>query len=114
MTTPEVFQLQAEFCQRMSNASRLQVLNALRSGPSCVSDIAETTGIAPSAVSRHLAVLRGGGLVAAERRGQEMVYAIVNPKVAEICDLMRSVLAEQLRLRASVAEAFESDLSQPH
>jgi DNA-binding transcriptional ArsR family regulator len=59
-------------------------------------------------VSRHLSVLRSGELVTAERNGQEMVYAIVNPKIVEICDLMRTVLAEQLRRHAAVAETFDS------
>ncbi len=110
MSTPEVFKLQAEFCQRMSNAPRLQVLHALRSGPSRVSDLAQTTGMTPAAVSRHLAVLRAGDIVAAERNGQEIVYAIANPKVADICDLMRTVLAEQLRHNATVADSFGSDV----
>lgn len=109
MSTPEVFKLQAEFCQRMSNAPRLQVLHALRSGPSRVADLADATGMAPAAVSRHLAVLRGGNIVTAERNAQEIVYAIANPKVAEICDLMRSVLAEQLRHNATVAESLDPE-----
>ncbi len=106
MTTLEIFKLQAEFCQRMSNAARIQVLHTLRSGPSRVSDLANATGMTPQAVSRHLAVLRGGDLVSAERNGQEIVYAIANPKVVEICDLMRSVLAEQLRHNATVADSL--------
>ena len=108
MSTIEIFKLQAEFCQRMSNPSRIQILHALREGPSRVSDLAAATGMPAGTVSRHLSVLRSGELVTAERNGQEMVYAIVNPKIVEICDLMRTVLAEQLRRHAAVAETFDS------
>lgn len=42
--------------------------------PSTTTSLAQRLELAPATVSQHLAVLRDGGLVAAERRGREVLY----------------------------------------
>ena len=64
-------------------------------------------GISQTATSRQLAVLRNIGLVTVQRQAQENVYQLANPKIGEICDLMRQVLAEQLTHQAEVATRLE-------
>jgi ArsR family transcriptional regulator len=106
MAAPYVFELQADLCKAMSSPVRIQVLHTLRDGPQRVSDIAKATGLAPGQVSRHVAVLRTRGVVAVDRQGRDVVYRIANPKIAEICDLMRAVLAEQASHYAQVSQAL--------
>jgi len=60
-----------------------------------------------TASSRQMAVLRNIGLVSVQRQAQENVYELTNPKIGEICDLMRQVLAEQLTHQAEVATRLE-------
>jgi DNA-binding transcriptional ArsR family regulator len=48
----------------------------LRSGPRTSGEIAERFASSWPTISRHLAVLRAGGLVIAERRGQEIYYEL--------------------------------------
>lgn len=104
-----IFDLQAELCQTMSNATRLRIFHQLRAGPSCVGAIAQETELAQAKVSQHLAVLRWHGIVFAERQGSEIVYRIANPKIVRVCDLMREVLAEQAAQRSELMVAMHSD-----
>ncbi len=60
----------------LADESRVRAVLALTRGPLCVCQIAELLQLAPSTVSRHLSVLRQGGLVDAQKRGRWIYYFI--------------------------------------
>jgi len=60
----------------LADESRVRALIALTRGPLCVCQIAELLQLAPSTVSKHLSILRQGGLVESEKRGRWIYYAI--------------------------------------
>ncbi len=99
-----IFGIQAEFCKAMGNAVRLHILHVLRDRPKSVNEICQETGLIQSSVSRQLACLRNVGVVAAKRNGAEMVYQITDEKIVEVCDLVRSVLVEQIQKRSRSIE----------
>jgi DNA-binding transcriptional ArsR family regulator len=80
----------------MGNASRLQLLHILREGPSTVNDLAQTAGKTPATVSRQLAALRSVGVVVSRRNRQEVVYQLADPKIGDVCDMVRQVLVERI------------------
>jgi len=96
---PSIFDIQADFCKAMGNAGRLHILHSLREHPRTVNEISHETKIPQSSVSRHLACLRRVGVVISERRAGERVYRITDKKIVEVCDLVRSVLTEQINNR---------------
>ncbi len=98
----EIFEAQADFCKTMGNAARLQILHALRQGPATVKDLAEMAGMGPAAASRQLAVLRSVGVVTARRNRQEVIYQLADPKIGEVCDLVRQVLTERIIRRSEI------------
>jgi DNA-binding transcriptional ArsR family regulator len=102
MSSIPIYEIQAELCHTMSNAIRLEIVHFLREGPRRVTEIAQATGHPQSVISRHLGVLRHGGIVTAERHGQDVIYQIANPKIVNICDLMREVLAEEASRRSKL------------
>ncbi len=104
----DIFDLQAELCQTMSNATRIRIVHALRDGPRYVADLAQALGVSQAKVSQHLAVLRAGGVVSAQRQGGQVAYRITNPKIERICDLMREVLAEQAAERVELIQAMKN------
>lgn len=59
---------------RLLGAGRASVL-AETLIPSTTGSLAQRVGLAPATVSQHLAVLRDAGLVAARRRGREVLYS---------------------------------------
>ena len=104
---PLFFEMQAQFCQSLSNATRLQIIDILQEGPKPVNEIAATVGAPQPTVSRHLSVLRSGGLLTSERRGTEVYYEITNPKVVKVCEMMRSILAEREILQLDLLQSIE-------
>jgi len=91
-----IFEFQADFCKSMGHPIRLQLIHTLRNQPKTVIEIMQETGYGQSNISRHLAVLRGIGVVNHERHGNEILYTLADPKIAEICDLVHKTLSEQL------------------
>lgn len=55
---------------------RLEILELLRKGPRSVGEIADQVDVTQQAVSQHLAVLDGAGLVEARREGTRSVYVV--------------------------------------
>ena len=99
--------MQSELCQCMSQPARLQILHLLFEGQKKVGDIANLTGLAQATVSRNLGILRGKGIVLTERHGQEIIYRVANPKMVEVCNLMREVLSEQISERSKMFQINE-------
>ncbi len=97
-----IFDIQAEFCKAMGNPARLQIMHVLRESPLIVNEIVEQTGFSQTMVSRQLAILRAVGVVECQRRGTEMLYQLSDDQIGEVCDLVRKVLAEQIKKRSNV------------
>jgi|APTNR8051073442_1049403.scaffolds.fasta_scaffold00006_351 ArsR family transcriptional regulator len=60
----------------LSDPTRLRLLLALRGGELCACQLIELVGLAPSTVSKHLALLRAAGLVAARKDGRWVHYRL--------------------------------------
>jgi ArsR family transcriptional regulator len=95
----------------MASATRIEIVHVLRDGPLRVSDIVRITGHPQPMISRHLGVLRNGGVVIAQPRARDVVYQIANPKIVNICDLMREVLVEQAAHRSQLLEGSQDEHS---
>ena len=60
----------------LGDATRRRVLELLREGPRAVVDIAADLPVSRPAVSQHLRVLKGAGLVNERRQGTRHLYSI--------------------------------------
>lgn len=100
-----LFDLHAQICQALSNAKRLEILDALRHGERSVGELTAALNIRKANVSQHLAVLRAKGIVVTRRDGQAIYYRLASPRVTRACDLMREVLLERLAQSGHLARA---------
>ena len=73
----------------LADDTRREILEYLRGGPKTSGEIADQFHSSWPTISRHLAVLRSGGLVIAERRGQAIYYEL-NTSVFE--DLVQHLM----------------------
>ena len=73
----------------LADETRRNILEFLRTGPRTSGEIAAQFHSSWPTISRHLAVLRAGGLVVAERRGQAIYYEL-NTSVFE--DLVQHLM----------------------
>src|SRR3982074_2083694 len=60
----------------LADETRRGILDFLRAGPRTSGEIADQFQLTWPTISRHLAVLRAGGLVVTERRGQAIYYEL--------------------------------------
>jgi ArsR family transcriptional regulator len=95
---------QAHICKALSDPKRILIIHALRDGERTVSELAEELKVTPANLSQHLAVMRERGLVACQRRGNNMLYSLSSPKILEACDMVQQVLSEQLERSRHLAK----------
>ena len=71
----------ADLLKALGNRRRLMVLCKLAEhGEMTVNDLAGEVGLSQSALSQHLAKMRGEGLVAFRREAQALWYRIADPR----------------------------------
>lgn len=88
-------QLTATVFKALSDPTRLRILGLLLTGEVCVCHIHETLRISQPKASRHLAYLRGAGLVDARRDGLWMHYRLADlpdPILQSISEMVRHAL----------------------
>jgi ArsR family transcriptional regulator len=71
----------------LSDETRLEILEKLRSGERCVCELTDDLDAAQSRLSFHLRVLRDAGLVSDRKEGRWSYYTIVRDALAEVHDL---------------------------
>src|SRR5438876_10595366 len=84
----------------LADDTRRGILEYLRAGPRTSGEIADQFQSTWPTISRHLAVLRAGGLVIAERKGQAIYYEL-NTSVFQ--DLIQHLLGWMKPLRQAPA-----------
>jgi DNA-binding transcriptional ArsR family regulator len=102
--TEEITNLHAGICSALADPKRILILYALHEKPSNVSDLAEALGITQPTASRHLNMLRERGLVEAHREGQSVINRLDDERVIQALDLLRAVLASNLKSQAVLAD----------
>jgi DNA-binding transcriptional ArsR family regulator len=71
------YEARARIIKALAHPARLFIVEELsRRGERCVCELTEMIGSDMSTVSRHLAVLKGAGLVEDEKRGQMVFYRL--------------------------------------
>ena len=96
----------AAYFQVLSEPTRLQILNLLRTQARNVGELAELCGSTSANVSRHLALLTRHGLVVRESRGNSAYFSIADPSVYQLCDLVCGSIARDLERTAAKRAAF--------
>jgi len=64
----------------LADKTRVRILMALRGGELCVCQVTELMGMAPSTVSKHLAILFQAGLVRSRKADRWVYYRLPDKK----------------------------------
>lgn len=84
----------ARFFRALGDPTRLRLLEFLLHDEHTVGECVEYVGLAQSRVSTHLACLADCGYVQARRDGRRTFYRVIDPRVADLVMLARSLAAD--------------------
>jgi len=92
--TQAKYEARAKIIKAMAHPARLFVVDELsKTGERCVCELTEMIGSDMSTVSRHLAVLKGAGIVEDEKRGQMVYYRLRVKCILDFFECIESVMA---------------------
>lgn len=75
----------------LANEHRLMILCALIEQPLHVSEIGKRVPvITQSALSQHLTLMKAHGIVASDKHGQHITYAIVDTRVEQLIETLKA------------------------
>lgn len=95
-----VLEAVADYFKILSETSRLQILQSLRSGPMNVMELCEETGLGQANLSKHLKVMTQAGILSRQAKGTSAYYEIADPLVFEFCELACGQIGDRLRQQA--------------
>ena len=75
------------FFKMFGDATRLKILFELKSGESCVGELAERLNVTPSAISHQLKALKNMKLVKYRRDGKSLRYSLSDRHVGDITEI---------------------------
>ena len=104
----QIYRMQAEICKTLADPKRLMIVHELRGGELPVGEIAARLGFPQANASQHLAILRKHGVVVTRREGTSVFYRLASGKIAEACNLVRSVLSDQLEGNSNLADLLKT------
>jgi ArsR family transcriptional regulator len=103
----DIFELHANFCRCLSNPIRLIILEVLSKGEKSVGEMAEVSGVTLANISQHLTVLRNHNIVKRRKSGQTVYYSIVDARIIDACNLIRSVLLDTMKRQGKIASGMD-------
>jgi len=89
----------AEVMKALGHPVRLMIVETLSRGERCVAELTDLAGLDISTVSRHLARLKGAGILEDQRRGNCIYYRLLCPCVLEFFSCAESVIESALARR---------------
>jgi DNA-binding transcriptional ArsR family regulator len=90
-----VVELVAQRFRVLGEPARIRLLDALRAGPANVGELAARLSLSQQNTSKHLGVLARAGLVERTRAGNSAVYAISDPTVFTLCEVVCDALRDR-------------------
>ena len=105
-----LYEIKANLFKGLAHPVRIRVLEVLSSngGPTPVSELLTITGLEPTTMSQHLAVLKRHRVVHSERVGNAVFYELAHPKISELLVIARTFLADTLGARRDQLDTLAS------
>jgi ArsR family transcriptional regulator len=101
--------LKADLFKALGHPIRVRVLELLAIEDTPVAEMLADTGVEPSTLSTHLAVLRRAGVVTGRREGSSVIYSLTDPAVAGFLAAARTFLLRSLAHGAGLLADLESE-----
>jgi DNA-binding transcriptional ArsR family regulator len=105
-----LYEIKANLFKALAHPARIRTLEILSTSPdpTPVSELLAATGIEPTVLSQHLAVLKRHHVVSGRREGNAVYYELAHPKIAELLAIARTFLAATLAARRDQIDALDA------
>ena len=87
-----LFACEAEILNALSHPARLEILELLRDGESCVCHIQAMLDQRQAYISQQLNILRQAGLITSRKAGLRVYYKISDPDLFGMLDQVKGIL----------------------
>jgi ArsR family transcriptional regulator len=102
-------QFKAEIFQALAHPTRIAILDLLRQGELSVGAFAERLDLEQANLSQHLAILRAKQMVTTRKAGNQVFYAVRDPLIWKMLDLMLRYFQKQVGESMAMLEEMEKD-----
>lgn len=102
MRNKVLFELQAEICKSLAHPLRIEVLDILKEGELCFSDILERTGGLKSNLSQHISIMVSSGILKMRKDSRCNYYRHSSSKIGRACNIMREVMVDNLEKQKKI------------
>lgn len=99
--------IKAAFLKVLAHPLRLRILELLGQGEQSVGQFAQALSADQPTVSRHLGVLKQGGLVAARQDGASVFYRLQNEETVQLLQQLTELLKRKLRVDQDLLKSVE-------
>lgn len=108
MTSP-LRNFKAEIFQALAHPTRIAVVEALRDGELTAGALLGHVPVEPANLSQHLAVLRSKQVVESRKVGTQVYYALRDPVLVDVLDLLKRYFNAHLKKSAAALDALHAD-----
>lgn len=99
--------IKAAFLKVLAHPMRLRILEMLRQGEQSVGQFAQALAADQPTVSRHLGILRQGGLVTSRQDGVSVFYRLQNEETGQLLEQLTELLKHKLRVDQELLKTIE-------
>ncbi len=92
LKTRAKYDARAQIIKALAHPTRLFIVEELSQRQRCVCELTEMVGADVSTVSKHLSLLKAAGIVADEKRGNQVFYSLRTPCVLRFFDCVGAVM----------------------
>jgi ArsR family transcriptional regulator len=100
----------SDIFQALAHPTRIAILEFLSAGELSAGALIEKLGMEQANVSQHLAVLRAKQLVSNRKSGNQVFYAVRDPIIVEVLNLMRTYFHSHLKESLGMLDEMEKPL----
>jgi ArsR family transcriptional regulator len=104
----EALELIARRFKALSDPTRLKLIISLEEGEKTVSELVRAAQTTQANVSRHLLGLTDAGLLSRRKEGVSVRYAVADPVIFDLCDLVCGSLRRRLKRQARASQLFRT------
>ena len=93
----------------LANPTRIHIVELLRDGEMSAGTLTEKLGVEAANASQHFAVLRNKSIVVSRKEGNQVFYALRDPLLMEVLDVMRRYFHAHLSESLTMLEEIDRD-----